>query len=445
MNRWIVAVAVVLAAGLIGTGVWGYQENQQKNAITTQAENHYQRAFHELSYHMDLLHEKIGTALAMNSKTSLTPQMLDIWRLTSEAQSNLGQLPLAQLPFNKTEEFLSNIGDFTYRTAARDLDKTPLTDKESKTLQSLHGQSAEIMKELRTVQNKVLHGNLKWMDAELALKEQDEKADNTIMDGFRTVEKKVSGYDESNTSTSLINNSAKEHSYKNISGKKISEAEALKKAYRILKDHDKKAFTIKKSGKGSDITVYNITYQKGSRNAQIDLTEKGGKPLNILLNRPVDKRKLSLYDAKLKAEQYLKTNGFQNMEVINSTQYDNIGVFSFLYREGDVYVYSDSIEVKVALDNGEVLGLSARDYYMNHHDRNIPKPKVSLEDAKAKVNPNVAIQTDRLAIIDDEMGKEVLVYEFLGTYEGSTFRIFINASDGTEEKVERLEGTESSV
>ena len=44
-------------------------------------------------------------------------------RLTSEARSDVGQLPLTLMPFNKTEEFLANIGDFSYRAAIRDLEK----------------------------------------------------------------------------------------------------------------------------------------------------------------------------------------------------------------------------------------------------------------------------------------------------------------------------------
>ena len=57
------------------------------------------------------------------------------------------------LPFNKTEEFLAKIGDFSYQTAVRDLDKDPLNDKEYATLKTLYGQAAEIQDELRNVQH----------------------------------------------------------------------------------------------------------------------------------------------------------------------------------------------------------------------------------------------------------------------------------------------------
>src|SRR5699024_8100544 len=138
--------------------------HEEKNALLIHAENNYQRSFHELSYHMDLLHDKIGTSLAMNSGERLSPQFVDIWRLTSQALTNVGQLPLTLLPFNKTEEFLSQIGDFTYRTAIRNLDDDPLTDDELNTLQQLYSQAGDIKDELRQVQHTSLENNLRWMD-----------------------------------------------------------------------------------------------------------------------------------------------------------------------------------------------------------------------------------------------------------------------------------------
>src|SRR5690554_6188086 len=133
MLRWI--TIGVLAVAVIGVAIWGYQEHQEKNAILIQAENNYQRSFHDLTYYIDTLNDKIGTVLAMNSPRSLSPELAEIWRITSEAHSSVGQLPLTLLPFNKTEEFLSNIGDFSYRVAVRELDKDPLTEEEVKVLE----------------------------------------------------------------------------------------------------------------------------------------------------------------------------------------------------------------------------------------------------------------------------------------------------------------------
>src|SRR5690625_5982108 len=227
MIRWI--SIVVLSIGIIGTGLWGYQEHQEKNAVLIQAENTYQRAFHELSYHMDLLHDKIGSSLAMNSKDSLSPQLVEIWRLTSEAHSNVGQLPLSLLPFIKNEERLSEIGDCTYQTSVKELDEKQLSEKEIKSLKSLYEQSGEIKDELRDVQHLVLDQNLRWMDVQLALATQDEQMDNTIIDGFETVEKQVKGYSESNVDSTILGASRKDHEFKHLSGKKINKKQAIEK------------------------------------------------------------------------------------------------------------------------------------------------------------------------------------------------------------------------
>ncbi|WP_010530835.1 germination protein YpeB [Lentibacillus jeotgali] len=440
MVRWI--LIGVLTLGIAGVGFWGYQEHQEKNAVLIQAENNYQRAFHELSYHMDLMHDKIGTALAMNSRESLSPQLTEIWRLTSEAASNVGQLPLTLMPFNKTEEFLSNIGDFTYRTAVRDLQKKPLNDKEIKTLQSLYEQSGDLKDELRSVQHTVLDENLRWMDVQLALATQDEQSDNTIVDGFRTVEEKVEGFAESNVDSALTGTSAEEHKYQNLTGEKIDKETAAKRGQEFLNVNNTDNLTVTESGDGADVPIYSISHQNGNKNGYLDITKQGGHPLTLLVNRQVKEQKLSLNQGLEKAKEYLDQYNFEDMEVFTSNQFGNTGVYSFLYNQDGVRIYSDAIELKVALDNGELLGLTARNYFMNHKKRDIPKPKLSIDEAKEKVNPDVQINEQYMAVIDNDVGEEVLVYEFLGVLDNETYRIFINAKDGTEEKVEKLDGTE---
>ncbi|GGA61150.1 germination protein YpeB [Ornithinibacillus halotolerans] len=440
MLRWI--TIVVLAVGVAGTAAWGYKEHQDKNAILIQAENTYQRAFHELTYNLDMMHDKIGTAIAMNSRERLSPQLADIWRLTSESLSNVGQLPLSLLPFNKTEEFLSDIGDFTYRTAIRDLEKDPLSDEELNTLKDLYAQAGDIKDELRQVQHTALENNLRWMDVQLALATEDEQADNTIIDGFKTVEKKIEGYAEGNVDSSISGTSSEKHKYENISGKDISEKEALVYSRDLFNVKEEKNLRITGTGDGADIPLYSVSYNDGNKNAYLDLTQKGGHPITLLVDREVKEKKISLNEGYKIAEQYIQEHDFESMELLNSSEYGNIGIYSFIYNQDGVRVFADAIEVKVALDNGDILGLTANNYFLNHHVRDIPKPKLSSEEARNYVNPNVDIQEEYLAVITNELGEEVVTYEFLGILGDDTYRIFINAMNGAEEMVEKLNGKE---
>lgn len=176
----------------------------------------------------------------------------------------------------------------------------------------------------------------------------------------------------------------------------------------------------------------------------MDITKKGGHPVYLIQNREVKDQKISLNDGSNRALAFLKKNGFEtdDLEIDESAQYDKIGVFSYVPVENKVRMYPEAIRMKVALDDGEVVGFSARDFLTSHRKRTIPKPEITEAEAKSKLNKNVQVRETRLALITNELGQEVLCYEMLGTIENDTFRMYINAKDGSEEKVEKLKNAE---
>ncbi|WP_338789301.1 germination protein YpeB [Metabacillus sp. FJAT-53654] len=433
----------ILSIAVIGSGYWGYKEHQEKNAVLIQAENNYQRAFHDLTYRVDQLHDRIGATLAMNSKQSLSPALADVWRITSEAQSDVGQLPLTLLPFNKTEELLAGISDFTYRAAVRDLEKEPLTDEEYKKLKTMYTKSEDIQNELRNVQHLVIENNLRWMDVELALASGQKQADNTIIDGFKTVEKNVEAYSESDFGASFTSMNKTGEGFDKLEGKEISKETAIKIAKTFVQN---KVTDLKvtENGEGSSFGFYSVSMHDKENNTDIDmdLTKKGGHPVYLVQNRDIKENVISLNEASNNAREFLNDHGFEDLDLFESAQYDNIGVFSFVSIVDGVRIYPDSIRMKVALDDGQVIGLSARDYLAAHKKREIPKPNISKEEAAKRLNPSLEVQQDRLAIIINELGQEVLCYEFLGTINADTYRIFIDAENGMEEKIEKLKNPE---
>lgn len=436
---------VVLAIGVAGTAYWGYQEHQEKNAILINAENSYQRAFHNLTYQMDVLHDKIGSSLAMNSKNSLSPTLADVWRITSEARGEVGQLPLTLLPFNKTEEFLTNIGNFSYRTAVRDLDNEPLSKEEYATLKKLYTQSNDIRGELRKVQHLALKNNLRWMDVELAMASGKENADNTIIDGFKTVEKRVNGYSEENLQDgSIVSFQQKDENFDHLTGKTITKNEALARAKKYAGLSNITESVVAENGKGAAYGFYSVNLDDGKGNsANMDITKKGGYPIWFINHRDIKEQKISLNEAAQEAERYLKANDYERLKLSESVQYDSIGMFTFTSVQDGVTIYPESIKMKVALDNGQIIGFAADDYLKGAKKRDIAEPTISTSEAKDSINPNVKIMEDRLAVIINDLGEEVLCHEFTGILDQDTYRIYINAESGIEEKVEKLQNAES--
>lgn len=294
---------------LIGALVWGYQENQEKNSILIKAENQYQRAFHDLSYHVDRLHGELGNTLAVNSASNGMHRkgLVNVWRMTSEAQNEINQLPLTLLPFSKTEEFLSKISNFSYKAGIRDFTKKPLTDGELSNLKALYKNSGEISKDLQEVQNKVIGNRLRWMDVETALATENKAEDNTIIDGFKTVDKRVGAYPELDWGPSVASIYDK-RSVKMLGGTPVTAEDIKRKALKFADAGSNAKVDVKENGKNTEWPSYTATVSASNKKHAIsmDFTKNGGLLISYYDNREVGPAKVSIKEAVTKAEQFLE-------------------------------------------------------------------------------------------------------------------------------------------
>ncbi|SMG27289.1 germination protein YpeB [Paenibacillus aquistagni] len=425
---------------LIGAVIWGYQEHQEKNSILLKAENQYQRAFHDLSYHMNKLHNELGQTLAVHSASQgmHRKSLVNVWRLTSEAQNEINQLPLTLMPFSQTEDFLSRISNFAYRAAVRDMTKEPLNQDEMKTLKTLYANSKQISDDLLKVEKSVIDKNLRWMDVESAIATEKQINDNTIIDGFKTVDNKVGQYPEINWGPSVASIYAK-RSVRMLEGPPISEQDVKNKAMKFLRAYEVKDIKVQKNGNSKEYETYTVSAMRTDGNGKISLDfTLQGQLLSYFNSRNVDKKDISNDDAMMSASRFLKKHGYPQMEPVRYQVNDNIESLTFVPVENGIYMYPKQLQVRVALDNGEITGLQASDYVYHHADKtkvNL-KPKLTKDEALSHVNPDMKVNYSRLALINNEVSQKVLCYEFGGSFDKQGYRIYINADTGLEESIE---------
>ncbi|NIK12320.1 germination protein YpeB [Alkalibacillus almallahensis] len=435
--RWI--IYIVLLIGLVGAIIWGYQEQQEKNAILIKAENNYQRAFHDLTYRMDELDEKISTVLAMNAPSNISPQMANIWKITSEAKADVSQLPLSLLPFNQTKQLLNQIGDFAYDVSIRDLNDQPLNDQELQALRELKDQSNQMKSDLRQVQNQVLTDGVRWMDIEVSVATNDQR-DDEVLKGLQVVEEDAGQFD----GLSQLNDSENDKKQVELDGETYNQDDIEQVVTDYFELNEQTELTVTETGKGSEVPIYNVSFDTDSFHGYAEVTEQGGNVLSYLLNRDIGESTKSLHDGRLVAETLLKDLDYEQVEMVESKQYEKVGVYKFVHVHDDIYYYPDEIQVKVALDDGQVTGVTARDFILNENKREKREfePTLTEEEAIDYIHDQIDVQTTRLAVIETEESGEVLAYEVLGTIDGTTYRVYINANDGFEERVERLTQSE---
>ena len=98
--------------------------------------------------------------------------------------------------------------------------------------------------------------------------------------------------------------------------------------------------------------------------------------------------------------------------------------------------------MKIALDDGSIVGFSAKEYLASHQKRTVPSAKLTAAEARKKINPDVKVMEERKALVVNDLHNEVLCYEFVGTLGKDTYQIFINANSGAEEKVKKMQAVE---
>ncbi|MDQ0205897.1 germination protein YpeB [Alkalicoccobacillus murimartini] len=430
----------IAAAALIGTGWWGFQQKGESDQLRIQAENSYQRAFHDLTFNLDQIEDELGKTLAMNTRRQLTPSLAEVWRITSLAQKNIAELPVQSVKTSDAEEFLYRIGDFSYRTSVRDLDKEPLTDKEYQTLTDLHKHAGTIRESMRKMQAQAMNDKHRWVEA--SLNDDQTQGEESVPGQFELMNKSVEGFTEVDWGASKdairdINGELKEA----LKGKEITEEEAqeIGRSYAGVGKGAK--VNVTRTGKGLEYPAYTLVIDDPDHEAHyyMDVSINGGEPIWFMQDRKMGKQTVGLNEASEIAKNFLDNHGKKGMELVDSTQYDTTGVFEYVYKQDEARIYPDSILIEVALDNGDVTSYEAKGYLINHQeDRDIATPKISREEAAIKVNPKVEIMEEHIGVIKNNINEEVLCYEFLGVLDDDSYRIFINAEDGQEEKVERL-------
>lgn len=445
LSRVFFPVFAFLFAGAI---VWGYQEHQEKNAVLIKAENTYQRAFHDLTQRMNRLHEELGRTLAVSEKSDGMHRkgLINVWRLTSEAQSDISQLPLAMMPLNKAEQFLARLSEFAYHTAVRDLKKQPLSEEEIKMLKSLYKASEEIGGELDRLQNDVIRQRLRWMDVEVALATEKEPYDSAIIDGFRTLDRKAGTYPDDGWSPSVLS-AERRRSENDLDGMPVNAEEAEAKAREFLRKAGlgrlaAGGMRVEEYGIGTELPGFAVSAEDDNgAEIRMDFTRKGGRLLRYVRLREPGEPRIGLGEAQEKAANFLDRTGLEGMEPISADRYGRTASFVFAAVRNGVRIYPDKATVRVALDDGEVIGLMAADHVFAPEEAKTvaARPaKIGAEEARRGLNGGFRLEEHHMGVIENDVHELVLCHVFTGKINDSTYRIFMNAETGAEESVERL-------
>ena len=425
-----IVVFIVVLGGLISVIV------NNKNETKTASQNTYNMAFYEVVDYVQNVETYLAKSLISSTPEHGAETLTNVWREANLAQAYLSQLPIESQELANTEKFLNQVSDYSYSLSRKNIYNESLSDEDLKNLKDLHNYSVELENTLNQLSDDINSGRIKW--DELTNKGTTafaQQVSTSSMDGFSNLEENFHQY-----SGLIYDGAFSEHltngEKKGLTGDDIDEDIAKQKAIDFIGKDNVQNIESLGFSENATIPEYNFSVKTNSENSiSISISKKGGHIVYMNSNRDVNFEIISQEEANVKGKEFLNNHGFMNMKETYYLKQDGIVTINYAYVQNDVVVYSDLIKVKVALDNGEVLGIETTGYLNNHTQRDTSNVKISKESAKKTLNKNLQIASEGLAIIPTEFQTEILCYEFKGKVDDKEFLVYINAENGREEDI----------
>jgi len=224
-----------------------------------------------------------------------------------------------------------------------------------------------------------------------------------------------------------------------LTGNEITEQQAVDIIANAFEKHGQDNISVTAKMENQSIDGYYVSISNGNTEVGYEATaavsKTGGKIIWYMDPILTGRSRINREEAIQKAEQFLNKIGYNNMKSTYVMAYEGQIIINFAYEQDGVLVYSDLVKVKVSLDNGDIIGLEAQGYLINHHERDIKKPQMSENEARERLSSVVTEESVRLAIIPIAGEKEVLTYEFKVKFGEDQYLIYIDANTGAQRKM----------
>lgn len=182
--------------------------------------------------------------------------------------------------------------------------------------------------------------------------------------------------------------------------------------------------------------AYEMQGMLGQIPVYASMSRSGGMILNLTVAKVPGAVHLSEKEAERLAIDYAERLGYHDLVPVWYNAASGAAYVNLAPLSGDAVLYTDLVKVKVALDDGTIMGLEAMGYCTFHHDRNYA-PRMSAAAAVSLVSPRLKVDSTRLCVVPDGEG-ETLCYEVAGTYKGLDYFVYLSALDGREVNVLRV-------
>lgn len=398
--------------------------------------NTYDKAFYELVEYVDNVEVLLAKAQITSTPEFSAKTLSNIWRKADLAQSSLSQIPTNNEVLNNAVKFFNQLSDYANSLSNQLIDGNQLKEQDYKNLEKYYETCQTLNVTIQGLASDLGSHSISWNE----LTKEENKAflaqevANISKDSFSKIEEDMQDYEGL-----IYDGPFSEHMTSakplGLGDNNISVEEAKKVVYEYVNKKLINNLTYKGIVNGN-IKSYSFEFAlKNGNHGYINITQQGGKVLLLDLYREVKTENILIEQASSIGKAFLEKHGFTNMKESYFTNENGILTINYAYNQNGVICYPDLIKVKVALDNGEILGIETQGHLNSHHEREIPVAHISMQEAESRLNPNLKIVSRNVTVIPTDWKTELTAYEFRGKMHDRDFLIYINIENGKEEKV----------
>jgi len=383
----------------------------------------YQKSFYDTVDQVDNIDLNLSKALASSDVGAIQKYLVDTAINSELAENDLQQLPLQDESKFYTTKLINQIGDYAKYLNNKLIQGEPLTAADMESLNQLYQANRTLKDSLQKTIGK--------MGADYSFSSLAEGGSGDIvLSNFNELQNLSVQYPEL-IYDGPFSDGQGNREIKGLSGEEITSEMAREEFSKIFASYALE--NVKSVGEATgDILSYNVQGEKDGEVLFAQITKTGGKLMMFSYSGSCREVKISDDEAILKAQEFLTALGLNEMKPVWINLANNLYTINFASALGEATVYPDLVKIRVCAETGMVIGLEAKSYYTNHTQRTLETPTLSSEQAEAFLSSNIEVENVQLAIVPIGTKSEKLCYEFSGTFDGSTYYVYVDAHTGKQ-------------
>lgn len=419
-----VRLFTVAAAVFLVLGGFALQSFLQLRAAERELEAGYQRALSELAVSLDAMENALQKGRYAISPALAAGLMSRAAGESESAQNALSRLPSSLPGIEQTAGFLSRAGNFADSVSCLADSEQARDENNRQTMDAFARGARKLSEEFALLEDTVRGEKLK-----LGSSNRDAMRDAELFEGLvtalsslpaRCYEGSFSGYSGQKEPLMLVGKA------------EVSREEALQAALDFTGLTENQLRVLRQIE--GEIPCWVIGGHLDGGELSLEITRRGGMILAMMNTRDMEERILTPQEALEKADAFLISRGYENMQCIGYSESNRSLLAQYVYCQGDALCYPDLIQIGIAPDTGKIVSFEASGYLKNHNPQRVLSQTVLPEDEAVKGLPSDwKTESISLCIILPPGQNERVCYEIIClTGDGTRLRLYLEAETGQE-------------